>query len=524
MKNFCGAFLVVFTVFGLRAQDVALPSDFRQHNLTEYNSSILNPAYALDRNKPSSIAFWSRWQWQVYDADPTSLFLNYTARINRSSVAGLGFFQHNTGIFLNTGGTLNYAYAIEFSPKITLGVGLNLFGYQQKLADDRFFRPNPIQTTPPNDFIVHLAPGINLKIDQFSIGFTSENLFDYNFNTNERNSSASDRIIFGLASYDIPLIMGPDDHSVFRPALYFKSIPGLDTQIGFTGLLSTSRFWAQAGYNSFYGISGGVGGRFFKRFSLGALVEFGTGPDLDGQDPSFELVTSYKFGNLDKNPYDREEELIAEEIKKEEKLKKAQEKSEKLTAKREARQKERLAKEHTKRLKDSIEQADKAKDIALKISKRDIKRRTDSINKAQREKALTAKMLEQRRIRDSIATVALKKEAAKEKTEQERLARKKEVVKVQAGEKYEEVIKEGTLEPGYYLIANVFGTKRYFEAFMADLKKKGLNPKSFYRERNRYNYVYLRRYDSISAARKARDSKFNRTYFGKTWIFRVVGE
>jgi hypothetical protein len=59
---------------------------------------------------------------------------------------------------------------------------------------------------------------------------------------------------------------------------------------------------------------------------------------------------------------------------------------------------------------------------------------------------------------------------------------------------------------------------------MADLQKKGLTPGSFYRETNKYNYVFLARYDSISEARSARDSNFGGRYTEKTWIFRVVGE
>ncbi|MFS4468179.1 PorP/SprF family type IX secretion system membrane protein [Maribacter sp. 2210JD10-5] len=548
MRKFCGTLLIFFAVFRANAQDAPLPNDFRQQNLTEYNSNLLNPAYALDRNNPSSIAFWSRWQWQVYDADPTSLFLNYTLRLNESSAAGVGFFQHNTGIFLNTGGALNYAYDIKFNDKTSLGIGLNLFGYQQKLADDRFFIPNPIQTSITNDFIVQLAPGINFRVDKFSLGITSENLFDYNFSTSQRNTDPGDIIVFGLASYDIPLQVGSDGNSMIRPALYIKSIPGFDTQFGFTGLFSTSKFWVQGGYNSFYGVSGGVGGRFFKRFSIGALVELGIDSQLEGKDPSFELVTSYKLGNLEKPSDTIEEQLIAEETEKEEKLKAALEKEERLALKEESKEQEKLAKENAKRVKDSIQESNKGKVLAQKESRRDLKRRTDSINKAKAEAALAeARSMARKRRTDSINAVQNAKEealalaiqrkkdsvaaatlaaaeAAEKKAELERLARQKEVVTVQKGEKYEEVTKEGKLRPGYYLIANVFGTKRYFEAFLADLKKKGLNPGSFYRDLNKYNYVYLARYDSIDEARKARDSKFGGKYPDKTWIFRVVGE
>jgi len=95
---------------------------------------------------------------------------------------------------------------------------------------------------------------------------------------------------------------------------------------------------------------------------------------------------------------------------------------------------------------------------------------------------------------------------------------------VQKDEKYEEVTKEGYLEPGYYLIANIFGTKKYLNLFLKDMKKKGLNPAYFYRAKNRFNYVYLGKYTTIKEARAARDSKLNGMYMSKTWIFRVTGE
>ncbi|PHN92434.1 hypothetical protein CSC80_15870 [Maribacter sp. 6B07] len=544
MKKFCGTLLIGFVVLGLKAQEVVLPTDFRQQNLTEYNGSIVNPAYSLDRNNPSSIAFWSRWQWQTYDGDPTSLFLNYTARLNDVSAAGIGFFQHNTGIFLNTGANLNYAYNIALGEDIFLGVGLNVFAFQQKLADDRFFVPNPIQTSAENDFILQMAPGINLSIDRFNIGLTSENLFDYNFTTNERNTSPDDRMFQALVSYDFPVsVLSSDDSSVFRPMLYYKTIPGLDNQIGLITLLTTNKYWAQAGYNSFYGFSGGIGGRFFKRLSFGALVEVGTSSDLKGQDPTFELVTSYKLGKQQTPAEELEEQLIAEEKNKEELLGQQEEievasteltKAEKLALKRESKKQERLALIESKRLKDSIQNASRQSDLAVKQSKRDIKRKRDSLENAKAEQALAeAKALQQQRQKDSIAAV-MKREAEAVALAQQRrqdsiaeskaLAMRNEVVEVKAGEKYEEVTKEGALEPGYYLIANVFGTKKYLDAFLADMKKRGINAKSFFREKNKYNYVYLAKFDFIKDARQARDSKLNGKYTDKIWIFRVTGE
>jgi len=283
----------------VQSQGVTLPADFRQHNLTEYNSSLLSPVFSLDRNNPESIALWSRWQWQSIDGDPTTLFLNYTRRLDSESTMGIGFFQHNTGTFLQTGGVINYGYALELKSNAQIAFGLNLFGYQRKLADDRF-QPDPDIGLPilveTNNFILQLAPSLRFKLDRFSIGIVAENLFDYNFTTKEKETRPTDKIYIGLASYSFPVtIFGSSEESFLQPTLYLKTMPNLDNQYGLTTLFSTPKFWVQAGYNNFYGISGGLGGRFFKKISLGVLMEFGTSTGLDGTDPSFEIVTAYSL-------------------------------------------------------------------------------------------------------------------------------------------------------------------------------------------------------------------------------------
>jgi len=293
------ALATFFLIFFIgKAQEVSLPADLRQHTLTQFNASLFNPAFSLDRNNPQSVAFWTRWQWQNIDADPTTLFLNYTRGLNENSAAGIGFFQHNTGIYFNTGVAANYAYQFEFNRLIKLSVGANVFGFQQQIADTRF-PVNPIpgipQSTPTDDFILQVAPGFNLQVENFSLSLASENLIDYNFTDKEANTANSDKSFMGMGSYDFP-IMASDSTAYLRPSIYLRTIPKQPNQIGLNVLFSTRKFWVQSGYNNFYGISVGGGGTILERFSLGAIVEFGTSGSLNSKDPSFELVASYFIG------------------------------------------------------------------------------------------------------------------------------------------------------------------------------------------------------------------------------------
>ena len=180
----------------------------------------------------------------------------------------------------------------------------------------------------------------------------------------------------------------------------------------------------------------------------------------------------------------------------------------------------------TQKQKDSLEQVKKMDAIAA-ANRIKVKRQADSIAAVKATEALAAaESLKTQKQQDSIRKVKEELEALKD-VEEVQIAEAEEVkeeVKPQAGEKYEEVITEDGLEPGFYLIANVFGTKKYFDAFMQDLGKKGIEAGSFLRNTNNYNYAYLKRYNTISEARRARDTKFDGKYQGKTWIFRVVGE
>ncbi|SHI93810.1 PorP/SprF family type IX secretion system membrane protein [Pseudozobellia thermophila] len=562
--------ILSFSLLAYGQKEERLPADLRQHNLTTYNASLFNPAFSFDRNNAESVAFWSRWQWQAIDGDPTTVFLNYTRKLNGRSAAGLAFFQQNTGVFFNTGGALNYAYQFQFNELVRLSVGLNVFAFQQELADDRFQTdpnlPLPLTSTVGTDFIVQMAPGVNISVERLSLSLASENLIDYNFNEKEGNTAKEDKIFMSLLSYDFPLMLGSATNAFLRPSMYLRTIPGQSNQVGFYTLLNTDKYWGQVGYNNFYGYGIGAGATFFKHLSLGALVELGTGASIT-KDTSFELMAAYLLGKPDQRNkvvgFDLESDTdIVMELNPDGQKKTAEvevpEKAEESaqTDKEEAKQAKKVAKieekERRKRekfVRDSIARVEKeaalaakalqkeqdreAKKIAKEAQGKDEEareaellarkqqeqaRQLDSINKAREERALAeARSLAEKRKQDSIAKV----EAARRLAER---AKQQEADKPKQGEKYEEVQTEDGLEPGYYLIANVFGTKKYFEAFMSDLRSKGMDPGFFVRSKNNYHYAYLGRFDTMQAARAARDSNFGGKYTGKTWIFRVVGK
>ncbi len=491
----------------LIAQEVPLPPDLRQYNLTQYNSSLLNPVFTLDRNNPQSLSLWTRWQWQQIDADPTTVFVNYTHRLKGNAAFGVGFLQQNTGVFLQTGGVLNYAYELNIDQDFQISFGLNLFGFQQELADDRFQQgPGiPFLDDGPS-FVLQAAPGIQFGYKDFRLGIVSENLVDYNVTAGEKNNGYDKKIFVGHASYQFPIAgSGILDGAYLRPMAYLKTVPTLDTQYGINTLFATQKIWVQAGYHNFYGLSGGVGGTFFDKFSIGALVEIGTSSDLDGKESTFEIVTSYQFAVPVKRDEITEMEEELEEIPEpaviEEEI--VQEDTTEVVKEKKLSRKERkaLALAQEKKTQDSIKLIIRTRD-SLAVAKS----KAASIENELRLKDLQRK-------KDSLEIVAKEKLAAtKELTGEERPKK---------GERFEEAVLTEDIRPGFYLIVNIFGTKTYYNRFMQSLKDKGLAPKSFYRTQKKHNYVYLERYDTMQEAREARDSKFFGKYTETIWIFRV---
>lgn len=473
----CTLWAMVLTM--ARGQERQLPTDLRQHTLVQFGSSLMNASYAPDWNRPNSLSLWTRWQWQDIDGDPTTIFANYTHQINARSTAGLGLLQHNTGIFLFTGGNANYTHTFQLDDEVQLLAGVNVFAFQQTVADERFGQNGEVDPTILEDFEgfrMTFSPGFRLLVNRFSMGLAFENAVG--FYLSGEGETENFQTIMGTLGHDFPVTLSSGlGDSFVRPMIYVKSVPEGDTQFGLNGLLSTSKFWLQGGYNSFYGVSGGLGVTLANAFSIGGLMEFGTDSSLEEENPTIEIIASYRFGKPDGR-----KKVVGFDVEKEVAL-----------------EQERLKREEEAELAQQREAA--------------LQQERDSLARARQ---LAEQLREQQR-KDSIAQVSLQKE-------QDSLTRlRNQNVELRPNEKYEEVQGEEGLEPGFYLIANVYGTQKYFDNFMKTLRTKGLEPKSFYRKANKYNYVYLERYDTMDEARTARDSKFNGKYPDKTWIFRVRG-
>ncbi|WP_435313115.1 PorP/SprF family type IX secretion system membrane protein [Cellulophaga fucicola] len=77
------------------------------------------------------------------------------------------------------------------------------------------------------------------------------------------------------------------------------------------------------------------------------------------------------------------------------------------------------------------------------------------------------------------------------------------------------------VKSGYYVIANVYKTKKYLDAFVTKLKEQNINAKQFYNKENDLYYVYLADYNYEEEAETAYASNLNGKYQDEKWILKV---
>lgn len=529
------------------SQQEALPPDLRQHNLLAVSPHVFNPTFSLEQKTRHEIALWSRWQWQTIDGNPTTFLVDYSANFGRIA-AGTGFFQNNIYHFQQTGWMFHLAYQIPINDRARISLGANFYGYVQELSDNRLIIVEPVLPfgDDTKDFIWRLNPAVQFSYDQFGASLVFENLPDYSFDAQGPATRAGEKTLLLMGHYTFDL--KTPNGATLKPILYFKKIPSFDSQVGLTALYDTDRYWIQGGYNSFYGPSLGGGAHLFRRLSLGGLLEFGAAKDPNAANSTFEVFASYRFGEMDRRRKvvgfdDAVAKELALEAQKADEARLALENARRdslqtALALRQAQQRDsvpnRVALQEGQQQPDTMAIVTKAVEKTRRERRREAAllaaaetKRRDSLAAEQarieeQNRAAQQAVAEAKR-RDSLeaATRAAELAEAERKRDSAALAVSDEEVKPRSGEVYQEIAAEEGLEPGFYLIANVFGTPRYRDAFIREQRARGLEPGYFYRASNKFNYVYLQRYATMAEARRARDSRFDGKYAGDLWIFRV---
>ena len=278
-------------------------------NSLKFNRYLVNPTFSFVREQGSVLTVYNKRQWTSVDNPPQTYLVSYSGRFRENEGVALGLFQQNQGVLTTFGAVANFAHNIVLQTDSNLTFGLNLGFYKSGLNRSKIVTnfPDPILETIPSTSFFVLNPGINYGTTFLDFGVTLTNFLVYNLSTSQLITNDAEKNISAHLMHTGYLeVDGFFDKSKFSALL--KSDFRKDKTIlsGLAMLSIPNGVWAQLGYNTLYGISGGLGVNISQSIALEYNYERGLG-NFTNFGASHEIGFAYKFANRNYN-YDEDEQ------------------------------------------------------------------------------------------------------------------------------------------------------------------------------------------------------------------------
>ena len=309
MKNY--VLLLVFCIWQPLFSQSEVETSFALpiRNSLKFNRYLVNPTFSFVREQGSALTFYNKRQWTSVDNPPQTYLVSYSGRFRENEGVALGLFQQNQGVLTTFGAVANFAHNIVLQTDSNLTFGLNLGFYKSGLNRSKIVTnfPDPILETIPSTSFFVLNPGINYGTTFLDFGVTLTNFLVYNLSTSQLITNDAEKSISAHLMHTGYLeVDGFFDKSKFSALL--KSDFRKDKTIlsGLAILSIPNGVWAQLGYNSLYGISGGLGVNISQSIALEYNYERGLG-NFTNFGASHEIGFAYKFTNRNYN-YDEDEQ------------------------------------------------------------------------------------------------------------------------------------------------------------------------------------------------------------------------
>lgn len=309
MKNY--VLLLVFCIWQPLFSQSEVETSFALpiRNSLKFNRYLVNPTFSFVREQGSALTFYNKRQWTSVDNPPQTYLVSYSGRFRENEGVALGLFQQNQGVLTTFGAVANFAHNIVLQTDSNLTFGLNLGFYKSGLNRSKIVTnfPDPILETIPSTSFFVLNPGINYGTTFLDFGVTLTNFLVYNLSTSQLITNDAEKSISAHLMHTGYLeVDGFFDKSKFSALL--KSDFRKDKTIlsGLAMLSIPNGVWAQLGYNTLYGISGGLGVNISQSIALEYNYERGLG-NFTNFGASHEIGFAYKFTNRNYN-YDEDEQ------------------------------------------------------------------------------------------------------------------------------------------------------------------------------------------------------------------------
>ncbi|MFH6604027.1 PorP/SprF family type IX secretion system membrane protein [Maribacter algicola] len=538
-----------YTVHG-QEDNTDLDTKGAYHNQLFFNRFLINPTFSLVRENKSYINILHRNQYATFEDNSQNYFLGFSNKLNERTALGISVYSQWLGVVQEFGFNANYATSVQLGSNSKLSFGTNVTYFNEGLDKNRVIANEGDQeiNTARKESKLAIQPGITLSLGNFDFGLYAKELLKYNQTTNDFLTSLNDKSIKASLQYThyFTAQRGLFTDARLMPLVQLGKNP--DGSVDYMGsiLLDLPKYgWLQSNIDDTYGISMGFGVNLNKRMSLGYLMEKDIKKENSDLGWNHEVSLAYtfqdrnaEFGVLAENSVDNKIDGIVRNyeeqiLKLTSENKKLAENNNRSSSKRlESRKKNRSNKEvspvisvaedasgsiaHENRLildelilrQDSVESAltaafEKRFETIVRLLRNDLKQSIDT--KSNKSNAF----------KHTVMVAETKPERAKAEST------KKNDKFLDLPIKVLDQSQIVGVPSGYYVIANVYKTKKYLTAFMDDLRKQGLNAKQFYNKENGLYYVYLADFNAKEDARIASVTDLNGKYHDEKWIMEV---
>jgi type IX secretion system PorP/SprF family membrane protein len=273
--------LILFSIQLINSQEDGVVSlDIPIRNSLKFNRYLLDPTFSFVREQNMYLSFYNKREWVQFEDAPQTFLASYSGRFRENSGLGIGLFQQNYGVLTTFGGVLNFAYNVTLDRESNLTFGLNLGVYKSGLNDGKVITnyPDPSLDNIPSNTLLTINPGINYGTRFFDFGLSVNNVVLYNLKSSQMVEDDPQQGVQAHVMYTGYMeSSGFFDQAKFSGLLRSEFNKDNTILSGIAMVTVPKGIWAQAGYNSLYGMSVGIVLNISEQISIEYNYEKGMG-------------------------------------------------------------------------------------------------------------------------------------------------------------------------------------------------------------------------------------------------------